>query len=418
MYRSLILTAGMLSLTTGAYAQGTPEVITPVKRATTFIQVEGSGWKGTCSGFVFKTDRDSAFVATNFHVLAGPDADRNVRRTPSGVLKLVKDSKVTAVFDSGTKLERSAKAIIQAIDAERDLALLKVTGVQDIPAALKYSPMKLYETMPLLSFGFPFGNALATSKGTAPAITVARATLSSFRNDEDGALSVIQIDGSINPGDSGGPVVDAKGQLVGVAVASVRNSQGIGLVVPAVELDRLCKGRMGELHVSTRKLANGKVAVKAEVGLIDPENAIRGVNFHYLLVKGKPAKVTRSETIARQIGVQKIKLTVEGGIATGEVILDKFDGEMLAQAIPEGGSTQSAASGIKNVNIAAAITIATSSEIGSKPPAGWKEYAPKDNSFTIWIPEKTKSMEERERVVPIAGQRCASPRSISKLRTA
>jgi hypothetical protein len=74
--------------------------------------------------------------------------------------------------------------------------------------------------MPLFAFGFPFGEALARHKGN-PAITVSKGSISSLRRDDGGELAIVQIDGELNPGNSGGPVVDAQGRLVGVAVAKV-----------------------------------------------------------------------------------------------------------------------------------------------------------------------------------------------------
>jgi hypothetical protein len=42
---------------------------------------------------------------------------------------------------------------------------------------------------------------------------------------------------------------------------------------------------------------------------------------------------------------------------------------------------------------------------GEKPPAGWKEYSPKDNAFTVWIPVKVTRQSERERTATVRGQR-------------
>jgi hypothetical protein len=41
----------------------------------------------------------------------------------------------------------------------------------------------------------------------------------------------------------------------------------------------------------------------------------------------------------------------------------------------------------------------------SAPPAGWKEYSPKDKSFSVWLPEKGGRRSERERTMTVRGQR-------------
>src|SRR5438128_900416 len=128
--------------------------------------------------------------------------------------------------------------------------------------------------MPVYTFGFPFGKALSTTKGF-PAVTVGKASISSLRNGADGELSVVQIDGNLNPGNSGGPVVDAKGRLVGVAVATIRDGQGIGLTVPAAELGKMMQGRVGRVRVTSKKAGDGPVTVRVEVDLIDPAQNLR-----------------------------------------------------------------------------------------------------------------------------------------------
>ncbi len=125
-----------------------------------------------------------------------------------------------------------------AADPEVDLAILKAADVKNLPAPINCSrDVELSETMPVYSFGFPFGEVLATSKGS-PAITIGKASISSLRLDDAGELFLVQIDGALNPGNSGGPVINTRGRLVGVAVATIKNSSGIGLAIPCKEVPR------------------------------------------------------------------------------------------------------------------------------------------------------------------------------------
>jgi len=53
----------------------------------------------------------------------------------------------------------------------------------------------------------------------------------------------VQFDAPINPGNSGGPVINAQGEVVGIASAKVRNAEGIGLAIPislACQLFPIC----------------------------------------------------------------------------------------------------------------------------------------------------------------------------------
>ena len=286
MRRPLPLLAGIVFLVTTARGDEgiPPDTVVAVKRATVFIRVQAADGKATGSGFVIATDKDTVLIATNYHVVGPSDYDKKPRLAPAAFAKSLKDPTVTVVFDGGTKTELSAKAEVIAGDPVNDLAILRVTGLKDPPQPIAYiNPPKLAETMGVYTFGFPFGQALATGKG-APAVTVGKGSVSSLRLDDDGELAVVQIDGALNPGNSGGPVVDAKGQLVGVAVATIRGGQNIGFAVPAHELGKLMKGRLDGFHVSAIKSADGKLTVKTDIGVLDPTAAVRGVTLYYVVV--------------------------------------------------------------------------------------------------------------------------------------
>jgi hypothetical protein len=213
-----------------------------LKAATVYIKNTTTNvGRATGSGFVVRSQDDTAWVVTNHHVIAPLQPDEMPgRRMPARPRGPVPPSAVdlTAVFRSGTPQEQVVRATLVADDAKNDLAVLKVTGVRDAPRPIdcKRTP-KLVETMTIWAFGFPFGADLDPRKAN-PAITVTKGTVSSLRLDARGELSVVQIDGDLNPGNSGGPIVDETGALVGVAVAKVDKTQ-IGFAVPVKVLNQL-----------------------------------------------------------------------------------------------------------------------------------------------------------------------------------
>ena len=220
------------------------------------------------------------------------------------------------VFHSGTKQEDSRSAEVVAVDTENDLAILKVTG-RGLPQSLDLSQQpKLTETMPVLTFGFPFGEVLATSKGS-PAITVGKASISSLRMDDEGELCVVQIDGAMNPGNSGGPVVDAQGHLVGVAVATIRNSSGIGLAIPSRQVLQLLQGRLGEVHLRVVEEKNRRT-IHVEVALVDPFHKVKSATLHYAPVEQLKTKPDSKTSVEKMPGSQKLTLKIEKNLAVGE----------------------------------------------------------------------------------------------------
>jgi S1-C subfamily serine protease/HEAT repeat protein len=222
-----------------------------LKAATVYIKNEGPGMTTTGSGFVVRVEGDTVYIITNYHVVARPPVPRSRRppfepNPPAAPPLPVQPARaeMTTVFRSGTPQEQSARAAVVAEDDKADLAVLKVAGVKDPPPPIDYgrAPQPA-EAMPVLTFGFPFGPLLDPKKGN-PAVTVTPGSVSSLRQDARGELGVVQIDGDLNPGNSGGPVVGETGALVGVAVAKVNNTR-IGFAVPAHKLSRLMDGTIG-----------------------------------------------------------------------------------------------------------------------------------------------------------------------------
>jgi len=379
MFWQILCIAGMA--TTLAADEGlSPQILTAVKRATVFVEVEVEGQSASGSGFVVTVEENSALVVTNHHVVEPriiaqarqdpkfvpvarlrpsitrprPPSSTHLRPpitryvpsqpivrplppdfTPRSVIRTLKNAVVTVVFDSGTKNERSARAELLALDPDYDLAVMRVKDVKDLPEPIKIeTAAELVETMTVYTFGFPFGKVLATGD-KRPAITVSKAAVSSLRENDDGDLAVVQIDGSLNPGNSGGPIVSSRGELVGVAVATIRNSSGIGLAIPAGPLNNMLDGRIGEIHL-TSKPDGAKPAVAIEVAVIDPLKKIASVALHYADASRALADPEKEiESLEALAGSKKTKLTLEKQLAQGEFALSSAGEkkEFLVQAV-------------------------------------------------------------------------------------
>ena len=229
--------------------------------------------------------------------------------------------KITAIFGSGTKKEQSARAEVLANDPKHDLAVLRAGGVRDLPAAIDYGQeIELIETMPVYIFGFPLGEMLATGKGD-PAITVGKGSVSSIRLNDHGDVATVQIDGDISPGNSGGPVVDVKGRLVGIAAATIRTRR-IGFAIPGAELTSLLQGRVLDYHFESRPGGGGKTEVQVDLAVFDPFNKMRGVTFYYV-----PGNGTGSKKLAGVTGVRKVELRRNQRQLVGKFALEGGSGD-------------------------------------------------------------------------------------------
>lgn len=223
-----------------AAAQSLPaDQLQKIKAATVFVKLTAGKARASGSGFLVQVDKASGagYVATNDHVAV-----------PRNVPEEYKNAqfKLTVVFNSGTPTEWEVPAVVAARDPERDLAVLKFIPPKPLPTPLPLAAtaVRLPETTPVYVCGFPFGDLLAEGDKN-PEISIGQASVSSNRSDDRGYLSRVQLNGALNPGNSGGPVVSADGKLIGVAVTTIKGA-GIGFAVPQHMVGEMLRGRVSE----------------------------------------------------------------------------------------------------------------------------------------------------------------------------
>ena len=143
---------------------------------------------------------------------------------------------VTVILNPGLKNEQICKAKVVRSDKDMDLALLRVEGVKDLPTVSLGTDEKLTELMEVVTVGFPFGTLLAPDRKGYPEVSINVGSITSLRRKDD-VLHRIQLDAALNPGNSGGPVLDKSGKVVGVVVAGVQGS-GVNFAIPVSVVQR------------------------------------------------------------------------------------------------------------------------------------------------------------------------------------
>ncbi len=266
-------------------AQGLPpDKLAALKAATVYLKVTSGLARGTGSGFVVKADPDFGWVVTNDHVLRLPSlmiGDVTVPADPP---------RVRVIFDSGSATEWDVRGEVVARDPGRDLAVVKVPARKKLPTPLVVGGTgTVAETTAVFVCGFPFGELLAAGDKN-PEVSVGSATISSLRTSPTGGLQSIQLNGALNPGNSGGPVVTADGKLVGVAVQAVRGA-GIGFAVPRQTVDdMLTRGRVTDVRLvqTADRTKAGKVGF--EVDTVDPFGKLKAVTVRIAPAVGPVSK--------------------------------------------------------------------------------------------------------------------------------
>jgi hypothetical protein len=191
------------------------------KPATALVEMKTGG--GYASAFCILP---SGLFLTNAHVVQPPGM------FPANVP--VPPVEVTLVLNPGLKNEKAYPAKVVRRDKTLDLALLRIDGVKDLPALTLGSDDNLNELQEVVALGFPFGVALAPDRKEYPAVSINAGSITSLRRLGD-HLQRIQLDVALNPGNSGGPVLDQSGKVVGVVVAGVPGS-GVNFAIPVSQV--------------------------------------------------------------------------------------------------------------------------------------------------------------------------------------
>ncbi len=376
-YLSCVLACVLVSSPVIAADEGIPEKkLKELKAATVYVKVEGKQGTASGSGFLIRVEGETGLVATNHHVVAAVRG----RFTPQ---------RYALVFWSGTKMERVLAGEVVASDPEQDLAVLQVTA-KDLPAPLDLrQAVQLRETMTVFTFGFPLGERLASHK-SHPAVTIGKGTISSLRDDEHGRLQRVQLDGELNPGNSGGPVVTADGKLVGIAVSKIVGTK-IGFAIPPTELTDLLKGRAAAVVPRGLRVDSGSAELEIEVPLIDPLHQLQAVELRHVRkdVLKETLQTGRDGAWPDLPGAVKVPVKIEGGKAIAKVTLrapapKSFD--WLFQAAYTNRAGKSAAT----QPVALAINFASTGlvRLNGRSSRLWVTIASKEGGFTVDMPVK------------------------------
>jgi len=130
------------------------------------------------------------------------------------------DSRVQVQFYDG----RVVEAEVIGADADSDIAVLKVTPMPGLIPARRASNQQLAQGDKVFAFGSPFGFKFSMSEGIVSGLgRTARTAMGMTR-----ISNFIQTDAAVNPGNSGGPLVNVRGNVVGMNVAIATASDATG----------------------------------------------------------------------------------------------------------------------------------------------------------------------------------------------
>ncbi|HAS74049.1 MAG TPA: peptidase S1 [Clostridiales bacterium UBA8960] len=237
----------------------------------------------TGSGVIFDETPELLFIVTNHHVISN---------ATDVIVELAKDQIVNAKlvgFDEATDL-----AVISVTKSDVDEALLKeikpiIIGDSD---ALKIGEVAI-------AIGNPLGYNNTVTKGIISAVD--------RQVDQEGNIMYIQTDAAVNPGNSGGALVNGKGELIGINTAKIAdtNVEGMGFAIPTGKMMEIVTELLEKGYVARPYLGIGGVNVDENTA--DLYDIPMGVLVRYVY-DDSPAKIAGVKEMDLIIGINDAKI--------------------------------------------------------------------------------------------------------------
>lgn len=263
---------------------------------------------GAGSGFVFTPD---GYILTNSHVVAS-------------------SRQLGITFIDGVRL--AASLIGQ--DPSTDIAVIRVDAT-GLPYAILSEDPDLKVGQLVIAMGNPFGFQNTVSTGVVSALG------RSLRSQEGRLIeNIIQHTAPLNPGNSGGPLLDSRGHVVGINTAIIAMAQGIGFSIPSttarwVVTQLLTQGRVRRSYLGivghTRLLDRRIVrfhdlsADKAiEIDSLDPQGPAKqaGLREQDIVIAINDHSVSTIDDIFRHLGEWPVGKTLKLTVIRGKVRKD------------------------------------------------------------------------------------------------
>jgi S1-C subfamily serine protease len=256
-----------------AYSHAVISVVEAVSPSVVHVRVRGTrqGQQGSGSGTILSPD---GLVLTNNHVVEGASA-------------------IELALPDG----RHVAARLLGRDADTDIAVLRAETSDLLPAGRLGNSKKVRPGQVAVAIGNPFGFESTVTAGIVSAVG------RSLRG-QNGRLigDVIQTDAALNPGNSGGPLVNSRAEVIGVNTAVIMGAQGICFSVASNTAQ----------HVLTQILQHGRVR-RARLGIAGDQVRL-------------PQRIKAATGLTQEAGVRVVEVqpgspAAGGRLEPGDVIV-------------------------------------------------------------------------------------------------
>lgn len=250
------------------------------KASPSIVQIKGDSASGPTSGTGFLVSSDGKIV-TALHVIE--DLQGGAIRLANGEL-----------YDAFTVL---------SYDKRKDIAIIKISGF-DLPFLELGNSNKVTQGDSVVLIGNPEG-----LRGTLTA-----GIISAIRDSQDGTFKVIQTDAASNPGNSGGPLLNLSGQVVGILDYKFKGSESLNFAIPINYARGLLKEsgtpftmaelrkRLGKNEAATPPVRDTRKPTESSVRYVASEGVISSLTIEQL------------KTILRGVQIPILDEKLDGGV--------------------------------------------------------------------------------------------------------
>lgn len=283
--------------------QGIADAVEKVYDSVVVVEnLKGGELQATGTGFIFKKSDNKYYVMTNYHVINGASSVK---------IQLTNNKELNVEVLGGDSYSDIA---ILAFESKDDYSIAEIGSSTD--ARVGDTTFAVGAPVDSATYSWSVTRGIVSGKDRMVKVTTDSQTSSS-----DYIMKVLQTDAAINSGNSGGPLCNSNGQVIGITNMklvsnSTSNIEGMGFAIPIEDAIDFAN-----------KIINGEDITRPTLGVSMLDISSTGLAYYNISV---PDNVTNGVVI---MSVSKGSAAEEGGLKKGDVILEIDNVKVTSSAL-------------------------------------------------------------------------------------
>lgn len=283
--------------------QGIADAVEKVYDSVVVVEnLKAGELQATGTGFIFKKSDNKYYVMTNYHVINGASSVK---------IQLTNNKELNVEVLGGDSYSDIA---ILAFESKDDYSIAEIGSSTD--ARVGDTTFAVGAPVDSTTYSWSVTRGIVSGKDRMVKVTTSSQTTSS-----DYIMKVLQTDAAINSGNSGGPLCNSNGQVIGITNMklvsnSTSNIEGMGFAIPIEDAIDFAN-----------KIINGEDITRPTLGVSMLDISSTGLAYYNISV---PDNVTNGVVI---MSVSKGSAAEEGGLKKGDVILEIDNVKVTSSAL-------------------------------------------------------------------------------------